>query len=481
MSRTAGTERGKHRRDEPAVEITTSMTREDMGILAKAVALQESGILVHGLTVTDLSSGFSVTGTGALPEDPFKAAEDEPRFRGSALGLRNLEILRELVADVIEQRRAHPEWAHIDPPGGRTTFPWGVGMKEPDVLVAGMHAGTIAEYLRCVGMRARTVDVDQALRIHADLRDVQQELDLAPGDGGAGDFSANERVLGDGERGTAMALDAREGSEPKYVVSFSGEGDSEELAGFEDEEASRTVEARESRAGRENRAVSVPDGRALRIAVMATVAIVSVAGIGALLTLAPGGEKGGPDATMADSAVVEESPSTVPETSTSLAPATTTATPSESTEKPWSEHRVAGEQVVTASAERAEIPVMMDAPGWNRAGATAKREEFMSADEGMRVLVSATATPVESQEKLDEAVLRALEGMAEIRVANRAPVSYEEVYPDSTTLWHVRLVDGYQVSIGCQFREVTGERLRACDTAAQSARVDLLRLNANHE
>ena len=479
MSRTAGTERGKHRRDEPAVEITTSMTREDMGILAKAVALQESGILVHALTVTDLSSGFSVTGTGALPEDPFKAAEDEPRFRGSALGLRNLEILRELVADVIERRRAHPEWAHIDPPGGRTTFPWGVGMKEPDVLVAGMHAGTIAEYLRCVGMRARTVDVDQALRIHADLRDVQQELDLAPADAGAGDFGASDSAFGGGERG--MAMDARESTEPKYVVSFPGDGDSEELAGFEDEEASRTVESRESRAGRANRAVSLPDGRALRIAVMATVAIVSVAGIGALLTLAPSGETGGPDATMADSVAVEENPSTVPETSTSQAPATTTATPSESAEKPWSEHRVAGEQVVTASAERAEIPVMMDAPGWNRAGATAKREEFMSADEGMRVLVSATATPVDSQEKLDEAVLRALEGMAEIRVANRARVSYEEVYPDSTTLWHVRLVDGYQVSIGCQFREVTGERLRACDTAAQSARVDLPRLNANHE
>ena len=478
MSRTAGTERGKHRRDEPAVEITTSMTREDMGILAKAVALQESGILVHALTVTDLSSGFSVTGTGALPEDPFKAGEDEPRFRGSALGLRNLEVLRELVADVIEQRRAHPEWAHIDPPGGRTTFPWGVGMKEPDVLVAGMHAGTIAEYLRCVGMRARTVDVDQSLRIHADLRDVQQELDLAPGDGGTGDFSANKRTFGGGERGIAMAMDARESTEPKYVVSFPGDGDSEELDGFEDEEASRTVEAREWRAGR---AGSLLDSRALRIAVMATVAIVSVAGIGALLTLAPSGKTGGSDATMADSVAVEENPSTVPETSTSQAPATTTATPSESAEKPWSEHRVAGEQVVTASAERAEIPVMMDAPGWNRAGATAKREEFMSADEGMRVLVSATATPVESQEKLDEAVLRALEGMAEIRVANRAPVSYEEVYPDSTTLWHVRLVDGYQVSIGCQFREVTGERLRACDTAAQSARVDLPRLNANHE
>lgn len=91
----------------------------------------------------------------------------------------------------------------------------------------------------------------------------------------------------------------------------------------------------------------------------------------------------------------------------------------------------------------------------------------------MRILVSATLTPLKTQEELDGAVLKALENTEGVRVAGRAPVSYEESYPDSTTIWHVRLVEGHQVSIGCQFRQITGARLKVCEEAASTARPDL--------
>lgn len=93
----------------------------------------------------------------------------------------------------------------------------------------------------------------------------------------------------------------------------------------------------------------------------------------------------------------------------------------------------------------------------------------MSSDPDMRVLVSAKQTPLDSQEKLDGAVLKVIEDTEGVRVAGRSPVSYEEAYPESTTIWHVRLVDGHQVSVGCQFREVTGPRLETCDRAAAAA------------
>lgn len=150
--------------------------KEPLGTLAAAVALQESGILVHAMTVTDLSSGYSVTGVNPDVTDPFLAAEGEPRFRGSPLGLKQLEALRELVLDVLEHRKKHPEWAQMDTPIPRDDFPWGVGMPEPDVVVAGAHAGIIADYLRCVGVRARKIDADRALWIAGDLEDARLRL-----------------------------------------------------------------------------------------------------------------------------------------------------------------------------------------------------------------------------------------------------------------------------------------------------------------
>ena len=59
MNTSAAMERGKHRKMDETMTVTTRSEKADMGILAKAVALQESGILVHALTVTDLSSGFT--------------------------------------------------------------------------------------------------------------------------------------------------------------------------------------------------------------------------------------------------------------------------------------------------------------------------------------------------------------------------------------------------------------------------------------
>ena len=440
MNTSAAMERGKHRKMDETMTVTTRSEKADMGILAKAVALQESGILVHALTVTDLSSGFTVSGTGAVEADPFQVGEGEPRFRTSALGLARLEMLRELVVDVVEQRKANPEYSQVDAPGGRTQFPWGVGMREPDVVVAGMHASTIAEYLRCTGMRARTLDVDSVLRIAADLRDAEhecvRETESAPG--AAVPKEQVRQVVTD----EPLANQERAGSEKSCIEPL-------------------------DRGAR--------DKNLLRIAVAAAAVVLCLVGVGTIVAVMHSGAGSSVEETQ-NSQMITEPEDAATGGVTSSERSEPAAVPSDSASaqqpQPWREQRVAGDQVVTASAERAQIPVKMDAPGWTRSGATAQREEFMSSDPDMRVLVSAVPTPLTTQQEMDNAVLNQLQGMQGIRIAGRAPVSYEEVYPESTTLWHVRLKDGHQISVGCQFREVTGDRLRACDTAVQYAGID---------
>lgn len=388
--------------------------KEPLGTLAAAVALQESGILVHAMTVTDLSSGYSVTGVNPDVTDPFLAAEGEPRFRGSPLGLKQLEALRELVLDVLEHRKKHPEWAQMDTPIPRDDFPWGVGMPEPDVVVAGAHAGIIADYLRCVGVRARKIDADRALWIAGDLEDARLRLAQWEEED-AEDATERKKLL-------RWPVPSRDGSLERSplklaagiaaVLLFAVGGISVAAVVGGDADHEPAVEANGGRGGVEEKEREA--------------------------------EKAGEEPVP---------PSDDPPTRVD----------------PWREHHIQGEEMQMASVARADVPVRMELPGWTRVGATADREEFMSSDPDMRVLVSAKQTPLDSQEKLDGAVLKVIEDTEGVRVAGRSPVSYEEAYPESTTIWHVRLVDGHQVSVGCQFREVTGPRLETCDRAAAAA------------
>ena len=123
-------------------------------------------------------------------------------------------------------------------------------------------------------------------------------------------------------------------------------------------------------------------------------------------------------------------------------------------------------------ADHPDAPqVTVDVPGWEVTESTAERDIWTSGDAGMRVLLAATPTPIGTQGELDTAMLRALDGADDVVVTNRSPVSYEEHFPDSTTSWRVRLVDGHQVSVGCQYRDLTEDRQAVCDRFGATARV----------
>jgi type VII secretion-associated protein (TIGR03931 family) len=104
---------------------------------------------------------------------------------------------------------------------------------------------------------------------------------------------------------------------------------------------------------------------------------------------------------------------------------------------------------------------------------TMRLEEIMLAsdDPAVRVLVAAVATPLTSQDELDRRMLDKLGEVPDVRVLSPGPVDYEESYPGSTTRWQIRLVDGHQVSVGCQYREYSTERLAACDRFVATVRV----------
>lgn len=492
--------------------------RGSWGVLAEAMALQESGILIHGCTVTDLATGYKVSasvesaptgdnaGAGSrlrathqesfvagecsppllAQEDPFLAEKGQLCFRGTNLGLRQLDSLRHSVQEVMDKRLQNPEYAQVDCPGGRTQFPWGVGLEHPDVVVTGVHAAVISEYLRCAGFRARVADAERGLRIAAQLQEVQQWLSDhsvlgQAADGYYGDepqaepcdvpsaqpgFSAQPGVIqGDGHRGSQ---EGRRSSERGGDVSGSGAG------------------------GRSGGAYKVVTrwstlSLATRRVLAASAVLVSIGGASVGVTaLRSHFQPRGTPAAIHEAAAQTQSPAvsaqepraqgsspeefSPEESSTDNPTAQDSSVDSPSTPQPWREHHVVGEGITPAATGRADVPVELALPGWSRIGANAQREEFMSADTQMRVLVSAVPTPLATQQELDQAVLEALGRTPEVRIVGRSPVSYEEVYPDSTTVWHVKLMVGYQISVGCQFREITDERLRICDDAVEMAR-----------
>jgi hypothetical protein len=156
------------------------------GMVASAVALTESGILVNGLCATDLLSGVEVRCADA-PD----AAAGGPEFRGSGVPLLRLEAVRELVEEVLEAREADPELTSANPVVPRTVFPWGIGASVSDILVAGPDKDATAAYLRMTGLRARTVDVSQALRLAGDLAEARAEV-ADPDPAGAGEQAGEE-------------------------------------------------------------------------------------------------------------------------------------------------------------------------------------------------------------------------------------------------------------------------------------------------
>lgn len=398
------------------------------GMVATAVVLTESGILVNGLCVTDLLSGYEVrctdseldSGPGTETEAGEKAEKGEkggkgtdggsgvPVFRGSTVPLRRLEAVRELVEEALEARAADPELTSANPVVPRTVFPWGIGAHTTDILVTGPDKDVTAAYLRMTGVRARTVDVSQALRLAGDLAEAQAEVaDPAP---------------------TPVAVP---GDEPDRA-----------------EKGGRTLPRR---------------------ALVLTAVSVTMAGlvVGAGL-LRPAGT---PDASDASdtSAGVETTP--VQDEGTGEQPVTTTEAVADATG--WRElspgdrasEEVAGDPVTAVS---------VDVAGWRMTESTSDSEIWTSDDDGMRVLIAARPTPVGTQDELDAAMLGALDGLdgnGDIRVTGRSPVAYEEYFPDSTTSWRVRLVDGHQVSVGCQYREVSDDRREVCERFTATARV----------
>ncbi|WP_291477467.1 type VII secretion-associated protein [Corynebacterium sp.] len=412
------------------------------GMVASAVALTESGVLVNGLCATDLLSGFEVRcadGDGAGdptgPEGPDGPDGPDgpagPVFRGSQVPLRRLEAVRELVAEVLDVRASDPELTSANPVVPRTVFPWGIGSSVSDVLVAGPDKDATAAYLRMTGLRARTVDVSSALRLAGDLAEAREEVE---------------------DRGT----DAPDEDSDEYPAGQAGE------------ERGRTVRDGTGRAGASRRVPVL----ATVVAVTAVVLVGLVAGNLALRTVDPG--LPGETATAARGAP-ERDRGPRPEPGPEPGPESATA-PGAEDGASWRDMSAGGPDAEGA-AGTPDAVVSVDVPGWRMTESTPDSEIWTSGDEGMRVLVAARPTPVGTQDELDAVMLRALDGLGGdggdggVVVTDRSPVAYEERFPDSTTSWRVLLVDGHQVSVGCQYRELTEGRRENCDRFTATARV----------
>ena len=398
------------------------LSLDGASLVAQAMALQESGVLIHGMEVTDLSTGYVVQAPpeAQVPEYlKYRRDVDDYPYRATGLSMTRLQELLELVRDVARQRAEYQVWATVNPPTPRRTFPWGLGHSQPDVLLTdgSPDAQGIVAYLRQRGFRARVVDPSSALRIFAELQ--------------------------------------RSGVQPQPIRGPQAEKQSEPVPEPEPE---------------------IVVGNSRRVAVLA-------AGVVALVILAGLAWKFLPGEGTAE-LVAEPTETSEP---TSAGPTTakpTTAKPT--TPENFEEHRKADEVGMAPAAERAQIPVLIEVPQWRRVGATEGREEYMSADQDMRILVAAKPTPLETQEALDQAVLSAVEqtringDTAALEVTGTSPATYRESFPDSETAWSVRLVDGHQLSIGCQVRNAAGgdeeaaaRRAQACDDAVATARLDL--------
>lgn len=379
------------------------------GMVAEAVALTESGVLVNGLCATDLLSGLEVRAEPGVED----SVRDGPTYRGSGVALRKLESVRELVEEVLEARADDPELTSANPVTPRRVFPWGIGAARSDVLVVGPDKEVTASYLRVMGLRARTVDVARALRLSGDLAVARS--DVADGSDNTGDTEDTGNTGNTGDTGDARGPD----------VPDRGSGGS---------------------------------GARPRVVVMAVVALAAVMLLGGALVVGPSGT----EEVAGQVHVDEATPGTEPE-------------PDQGPE-PWREmHSGDRDGPDDAPGGEPAVSVAVDVAGWEVTETTVDREIWTSEDEGMRVLVAARPTPVDTQEELDTAMLGALDGLdgnGEVRVTNRSPVSYEEYFPESTTAWQVRLVDGHQVSVGCQYREFSADRREVCDQFGATARVN---------
>lgn len=416
----------------------TATTTQSMGMLADAVALQESGILVAGMTVTDLSSGYVAAGEAVTQHpdyllyntdadggaDGAGGAGADVRFKRTDLSLGRLEELYELVDEVVQQRYADPEPSSMNPREPRMRFPFGVGMRHPEIVIAGAHADVVARYLRLMGLRARPLEMELVWKVAAELEEARAGLEeLMYGvvddvDGAA--IGAAEDVAGDSEDGAA------------------GENAAEPSRG-------ETV---------------APRVRWVR-PVFVTVAVLICLMGGAMVGWSLFSSGRVQPESVAQAEATTDQPSEKGETMGET-----------QVEEPPAEldnHRRAGEEP-EVSAERAQIPVAIAVPGWARVAATQGQEEFRNADPGMRVLVAAKPTPLLSQGELDAAVQSALTQHPDVQVVSTSPVSYVERFPESTTVWHVRWVNGHQMSVGCQYRQVTAERERECDAVVRTAR-----------
>ncbi|HIW96509.1 MAG TPA: type VII secretion-associated protein [Candidatus Corynebacterium gallistercoris] len=394
------------------------MPNTSLGLLADAAALQESGILVAGMCVTDLSTGYQVMGEPPTRRPDyldFSGEQGDIRYKGSPVSLAKLEELLELVEEVRQQRRDNPEAATMNPPVPRTTFPYGVGMAEPDVLVTGHREGVIVAFLRQRGIRARVLDARHVLGISGQLAALSSSA--TPPSGHTPDPSS------EGQEIASVAPDERPIVEPS----------SRGLAG--------------------------------RVAVLAALVLVLVGGVAAgwvVFRAEPVAEDMAVQAEAAEPAAPVEGDGD--EAGGDVAP--------EEKEEEFHDHRKAGGEA-EAPAERAAIPMSVGVPGWRLVGAKESQEEFRSDDAGMRVLVAAKPTPLGSQAELDKAMREALEAEQGVRLVTFAPVSYREDFPESTTVWHVRLVEGHQVSVGCQYRQITVAREAECARVVETARPEL--------
>lgn len=434
---------------------------EARGLLAEALALQESGVLVSGMTVTDLATGFVVTGDAEMQRPGYLQYEgadsaagavsradamDDVEFQRSGLSLGRLSELFEMVSEVLEQRQEYPEAAAVNPPEPRELFPWGIGLREVDVLVTGSFAVHVVHYLRIMGVRARLVDNDMVLRVASELALAQQELEHL-------NFVEPVRHR---DADTAVAEPVEEAEEWQ-----------------EAEEGASTIKEERK------------DNRRLPAA-LATLALFIIGGLVATFTVFDSqAAENTASAELTGSTEITES------TENTDGAASAPGRPSMESEEPFADEpgsKESGEEatepfpephrrgVTTAdqSSRRADIPISVNVDGWHLGSATRAREEYIGDDEGMRVLVAAKETPLKTQEEMDAAMLGALNDVSSgddgVTVVSTQPVSYEEKYPSSTTLWHVRLVDGHQISVGCQYRQWNEQREKVCQEFVATAR-----------
>lgn len=395
------------------------------GMPGCAVSLLESGLLVNGMTVTDLLSGFSVRADSVVSVDDFSGAptgHEGPMWRGSSVPIARLEAIRELIAEAMDARAQDPELTSSNPRVPRTRFPWGVGEKRSDVVVIGQDARLTAAYLRSVGVRARCVDLDASLRIAADLEVARAELVELEGQCAEPDRRDTEPIRQHLSRSLLQLrglVDRQRGGLTLLIIGVIV--------------ASAVITSVVSRRG------DSP----------------TVAG---LVTEHAGGE-GERFSDVEHSSAPTEMPIT-----DAVAP-------------PWQDPQRRGSIAGGAGlpALRAATPVNARAEGWTLVDATERREIWASEDSGVRLLVAATPTPLTSQDDLDVTVLAALKEHPQVKVISFAPVDYEDEAPGSVTRWQIRLIDGHQVSVGCQYRwgsqELMNQRLAACDRFTATARV----------